>query len=273
MIPAVPMMTASAERVGVTVVVATSLVNLAYAVGETIGAPTAALLSTASSDAVPFLALAGLMLLSLVLVRRSHRTALPAPAAGAGAEAGRLATGPAPPRPPPARPAAPDRRRDRRPTASRTPPIAAETADRACSYPGAELAHGRLRIDHRRVTSGCRFVLTVPAHETVYAVPSLRGRAPEHRRRRASGARRAPRLHRQGVRRSPQSRHLRPRRHHLAERERDRRRGRTASGPRARPGPTRSSTAPSCSTGHSGSVANKWSLPGKVDGISGDGSR
>ena len=54
MIPAVPMMTASAERVGVTVVVATSLVNLAYAVGETIGAPTAALLSHASSDAVPF---------------------------------------------------------------------------------------------------------------------------------------------------------------------------------------------------------------------------
>ncbi len=78
MIPAVPMMTASAERVGVTVVVATSLVNLAYAVGETIGAPTAALLSTASSDAVPFLAVAGLMLLSLVLVRRSRRTAAPA---------------------------------------------------------------------------------------------------------------------------------------------------------------------------------------------------
>jgi MFS family permease len=82
MIPAVPMMTASAERVGVTVVVATSLVNLAYAIGETIGAPTAALLSTASSDAVPFLAVAGLMLLSLVLVRRSRRTRRPVPPAG-----------------------------------------------------------------------------------------------------------------------------------------------------------------------------------------------
>lgn len=79
MIPAVPMMTASAERVGVTVVVATSLVNLAYAVGETIGAPTAALLSTASSDAVPYVGVAGLMLVSLVLVRRSRRTARPAP--------------------------------------------------------------------------------------------------------------------------------------------------------------------------------------------------
>jgi len=78
MIPAVPMMTASAERVGVTVVVATSLVNLAYAVGETISAPTAALLSTASSDAVPYLGLAGLMLVSLVLVRRARRTARPA---------------------------------------------------------------------------------------------------------------------------------------------------------------------------------------------------
>lgn len=85
MIPAVPMMTASAERVGVTVVVATSLVNLAYAVGETVGAPTAALLSTASSDAVPFLGIAGLMLVSLVLVRRSRRTARTAPAASAGA--------------------------------------------------------------------------------------------------------------------------------------------------------------------------------------------
>lgn len=81
MIPAVPMMTASAERVGVTVVVATSLVNLAYAVGETIGAPTAALLSTASSDAVPYLGVAGLMLVSLVLVLRSRRTAHPAPGA------------------------------------------------------------------------------------------------------------------------------------------------------------------------------------------------
>jgi len=84
MIPAVPMMTASAERVGVTVVVATSLVNLAYAVGETLGAPTAALLSTASSDAVPYLSVAGLMLVSLALVRRSRRTARPAPAASPG---------------------------------------------------------------------------------------------------------------------------------------------------------------------------------------------
>ena len=80
MIPAVPMMTASAERVGVTVVLATTMVNLAYAVGETIGAPTAAVLSTATSDAVPFLVLAVLMLASLRLVRRSRLADESAPA-------------------------------------------------------------------------------------------------------------------------------------------------------------------------------------------------
>ena len=74
MIPAVPMMTASAERVGVSVVIATSLVNLAYALGETIGAPSAALLSTAAGDGVPMLVLAALMLLTLVLVRGNPRT-------------------------------------------------------------------------------------------------------------------------------------------------------------------------------------------------------
>ncbi|HET9103074.1 MAG TPA: MFS transporter [Solirubrobacteraceae bacterium] len=72
MIPAVPMMTASAERIGISVVVATTLVNLAYAIGETVGAPGGALLSSAGGDVVPFLVLAGLMLVTLVLVRR-HR--------------------------------------------------------------------------------------------------------------------------------------------------------------------------------------------------------
>jgi MFS family permease len=73
MIPAVSMMTESAERAGIALVLATTLVNLAYATGETIGAPVAAGLSQATSDAVPLLLVAGLMLvtLRLVLARRA----------------------------------------------------------------------------------------------------------------------------------------------------------------------------------------------------------
>ncbi len=144
MIPAVPMMTASAERVGVTVVVATSLVNLAYAVGETIGAPTAALLSTASSDAVPYLGLAGLMLVSLVLVRRSRRTARPAsgpsvPPASPTSPAAAAAHSPAPsPRNgAPAAGAAPVAGREQ------ATPIPWATGNHACSFPVAELADSR----------------------------------------------------------------------------------------------------------------------------------
>ena len=68
MIPAVSMMTESAERAGVALVLATTLVNLAYAVGETIGAPVAAGLSQATSDAVPLLLVAAMMLVTLRLV-------------------------------------------------------------------------------------------------------------------------------------------------------------------------------------------------------------
>ena len=102
MIPAVPMMTASAERVGISVVVATTLVNLAYAIGETIGAPGGAILSSAGGDAVPFLVLAALMLGTLVLVRRHRRSPQD------------LATGEAPPAPLPSGPGSRDLRHDRR---------------------------------------------------------------------------------------------------------------------------------------------------------------
>lgn len=78
MIPAVPIMTVSAERVGFTVVLATSLVNLAYAVGETIGAPSAAVLSSAAGDGLPFAILSALMLATLVWVRRARATTAPA---------------------------------------------------------------------------------------------------------------------------------------------------------------------------------------------------
>jgi hypothetical protein len=45
------------------------LFNLAWATGETIGAPAAASVSRATSDAVPLAALAGLMLATLAVVR------------------------------------------------------------------------------------------------------------------------------------------------------------------------------------------------------------
>jgi len=70
MIPAVSMMTLSAEAAGVALVVVTTLGNLAYAMGETIGAPVAAGLSQATSDAVPILLLAALMLATLWPVSR-----------------------------------------------------------------------------------------------------------------------------------------------------------------------------------------------------------
>jgi hypothetical protein len=58
------------------------LLNLAWALGETIGAPAAAVISRATSDAVPISLLAAAMLLTLVavLMLRSLRPyAQPAP--------------------------------------------------------------------------------------------------------------------------------------------------------------------------------------------------
>ena len=78
MIPAVALMTESAERAGVALVLATTLVNLAYAVGETIGAPAAAGLAQASGDAVPLLLVSALMGATLVgLLRRGRRFSRP----------------------------------------------------------------------------------------------------------------------------------------------------------------------------------------------------
>ena len=51
----------SAERVGVTLILATTLFNLAYALGETVGAPLSASTAQATTDAVPLLAIALLM--------------------------------------------------------------------------------------------------------------------------------------------------------------------------------------------------------------------
>jgi MFS family permease len=77
MIPAVSMMTASAETAGIALVLVTTLGNLAYATGETIGAPVAAALSQATSDAVPLLGLAALILATLWPVSRIRRDRQP----------------------------------------------------------------------------------------------------------------------------------------------------------------------------------------------------
>ncbi|MBV9000330.1 MAG: MFS transporter [Solirubrobacterales bacterium] len=63
--PAMLLMTDAVEHVGAALVLASMLLNLAWALGETIGAPAAAVLSRATSDAVPFLVLAAAMLLTL----------------------------------------------------------------------------------------------------------------------------------------------------------------------------------------------------------------
>ena len=68
-LPAVSIMTDAIERIGAALAFGSMLFNLAWATGETIGAPTAASLSRATSDAVPLAALAALMLVTLVAVR------------------------------------------------------------------------------------------------------------------------------------------------------------------------------------------------------------
>jgi predicted MFS family arabinose efflux permease len=73
LIPSASLITESAERAGIALAVATMLFNLAYAVGETVGAPAAAGLAQATSDTVPFMALAALMALTLRPVLAAHR--------------------------------------------------------------------------------------------------------------------------------------------------------------------------------------------------------
>jgi MFS family permease len=82
MIPAVTLMTSSAEGAGVSLIVVTTLTNLAYALGETIGAPAAAGLSEATSDAVPILGIVALILISLWPVSRVRQRAAAQPSTG-----------------------------------------------------------------------------------------------------------------------------------------------------------------------------------------------
>jgi MFS family permease len=71
-IPAMSVITSEAERAGIAIALATMLLNLAWAMGETIGAPVAANLSQATTDAVPLVLLAAIMLLTLWPVRRAR---------------------------------------------------------------------------------------------------------------------------------------------------------------------------------------------------------
>jgi MFS family permease len=77
-VPAMSLMTDAVERVGAALAFGAMLLNLAWSLGETIGAPAAADLSHATSDAVPLLALAVAMLATLMLVLAAgSRTAVP----------------------------------------------------------------------------------------------------------------------------------------------------------------------------------------------------
>jgi MFS family permease len=71
-IPALSIMTEASERVGVPLVVATMLLNLAWAFGEMVGAPAAADIAQATSDAVPLVILSAVMAVTLVPVARAR---------------------------------------------------------------------------------------------------------------------------------------------------------------------------------------------------------
>ena len=58
----------TADRLGVPIALATVVINLSWAVGETVGAPTAATLSHLTSDTVAFLLIAVAMLATFVVV-------------------------------------------------------------------------------------------------------------------------------------------------------------------------------------------------------------
>ncbi len=78
-IPALTVVTDTAEQIGLPLAVATMMLNLAWATGEVVGAPVAANLSQSTSDAVPLLALSAIMVLTLRPVMRARLTPAPAP--------------------------------------------------------------------------------------------------------------------------------------------------------------------------------------------------
>jgi MFS family permease len=71
--PAISIVTDAIERVGAALAFGSMLFNLAWATGETIGAPAATSLSRATSDAVPLAALAAVLLATLAISQRLTR--------------------------------------------------------------------------------------------------------------------------------------------------------------------------------------------------------
>jgi predicted MFS family arabinose efflux permease len=72
MLPAMAVITDSAERAGIALAFATLLLNLAWATGEMFGAPLATGLAAATTDVVPLMLMALLMLVTLTAVRRAR---------------------------------------------------------------------------------------------------------------------------------------------------------------------------------------------------------
>lgn len=77
-IPSMSMITDAAEHAGIALAFVSLMLNLAWATGEVIGAPAAATIAQATSDTVPMLLLAAIMLVTLIPVVRA-RLSRPAP--------------------------------------------------------------------------------------------------------------------------------------------------------------------------------------------------
>ena len=83
-IPAMSMITDTAERAGIALAFVSMMLNLAWATGEVVGAPAAATISQATSDTVPMLLLSAIILVTLIPVLRARLSkpqsdAIPAP--------------------------------------------------------------------------------------------------------------------------------------------------------------------------------------------------
>jgi hypothetical protein len=71
-IPAMSMMTDAIERLGAALAFGSMLLNVAWSLGEMIGAPAAASLSRVTGDALPLTLIAAAMLVTFAIVRRSR---------------------------------------------------------------------------------------------------------------------------------------------------------------------------------------------------------
>jgi hypothetical protein len=86
--PAMSLMTDAVEELGAALAFGSMLLNLAWAIGETVGAPAAATISHATSDAVPLALLAAIVLLTLIPVLRVGSRSGYVPAAETGSAGG-----------------------------------------------------------------------------------------------------------------------------------------------------------------------------------------